>query len=138
MSLLQLLLYHACAAQGLIGTLLQCICFPPYVKHASTLQDTEVRLVAAGKTKETAQRVAGTVEEKAVEAKEKLAEAAQKGKEKIVSGPTLLAAKTGIRAPTTPEHKVHPSIHYIRHAYSTTKKLSTDFAEAPQSCMVLA
>lgn len=134
----QLLLYHETAAQGIIGTLLQCICFPPYVKHESTSQDTEVRPVAAGKTKETAQRVAGTVEEKAVEAKEKLAEAGQKGKEKLPSGPTSPAAMTGIRAPTTPEHKVNPSIHCIRHAYNNTKRFPQTLPRPLKSCMVLA
>ena len=93
---------------------------------------SEVGPVAAGKTKEAAQRVAGTAAEKAGEAKEQLAEAAQKGKEKLPSNPTSPAAKIGIRAPTTPEHKVKPLTHYIRRAYNNTKKLSTNLAEAPQ------
>ena len=88
--------------------------------------------MAAGKTKEAAQRVAGTAAEKAGEAKERLAEAAQKGKEKLPSGPTSPAAKIGIRAPTTPEHKVNALTHYITRAYNNTNQLSTNLAEAPQ------
>ncbi len=81
---------------------------------------------------ETAQHVAGTVEEKAGEAKEQLAEASQKGKEKLPGNLSSPGAKTGIHAPNTPEHKVHSLACFIRHASNNLEGLSTSLAEAPQ------
>ncbi len=49
--------------------------------------------------------MAGSTAETAEQAKEKLGEAAQKGKE-TVSGSASKPAQVGIRAPSTPDHKV--------------------------------
>ena len=62
--------------------------------------------VVAGDIKEISQQVTGTAAEKAEQGKEKLAQAAGKGKEKASEGTGRM--HLGIRAPTTPEHKVQP------------------------------
>ena len=59
----------------------------------------------AGKAKEAAQHVAGSAAETAEQAKEKLGEAAQKGRE-AVSSSAPKPVQVGIRAPSTPDHKV--------------------------------